>query len=83
MAIMGVFMKSDVDGGGTLTADEFQANLCSFDENFAKLVRQLSHMDMSTLITGVDKDENGYIEYGEYLRFSVQMMQVNVVAARQ
>ena len=44
----GIFRKSDTDGGGTLSSEEFQYNLLDFDARFGSLVRKLRWGDNAT-----------------------------------
>lgn len=57
-----VFQRLDSNGDGMLTFDELKNG---FEKIFGK---HLSDVEVTNIMEGVDQDHNGYIEYQEFLR---------------
>jgi len=55
-----LFIKVDQNGDGKITIDEFQKSLSSFGHSFTQI-------EMKHLIDKLDTNNNGYIDYTEFL----------------
>ncbi len=64
-----IFKKLDINGDGRLTYKELKDGFSKLDPN--ERVSGITEADLNRIIEDVDQDMNGYIEYEEFLRVTV------------
>jgi len=64
-----IFKKLDVNGDGRLTYKELKEGFIKLDPE--ERVSGITEADLNRIIEDVDQDMNGYIEYEEFLRVTV------------
>ena len=64
-----IFKKLDINGDGRLTYKELKDGFSRLDPN--ERIAGITEADLNRIIEDVDQDMNGYIEYEEFLRVTV------------
>lgn len=68
---MNIFHRYDTDGNGTLDPQEFRNCL----NETGVLGRPLSAQEVQGIMVGMDENDNGKIEYEEFINFMLEILE--------